>query len=365
MSSLRSFFDEESDGYLYGLMRLLLGMLLIFQTSKIFGEARRHGYFGNFFHLPLLPEHFVPTESVYFALLALELAGAALAVSGYLGRTGLCIAALTGLYLLLCDRLQYHNNRFALLLVALLASLTPCDRSFLLYRGRRHALSDAARRGPSWARRLIQFQISAIYLASGGGKLLDPDWRGGQVMLPRFQASLEHLAAQGRSPPAFLRELFGAPWFSELLSTSAISLELFVALGLWFGRTRALALWAGVLFHLGIEFSARVELFSWLMGVSYVAFVTPELRERELRVDRNTGLGRAVARWVPWLDWLGRFRLTRTAPGTSSAAVAVVDRDGTAREGVGALVTLARGIPLFFVFWPLLRSVFRRKFKGL
>jgi hypothetical protein len=361
MTAPGSRFDEERDGYLYGLMRLLLGVLLVVQSFTLLGEARRNGYFGNFFHLPLLPEALVPGESTYYALLALEFGGGLLAVAGYRGRAGLCVAALTGIYLLLCDRLQYHNNRFALFLFAGLVSLTPCDRSFLLYRGRRHTLDESARRGPIWARRLIQFQVSAIYLASSLGKLFDPDWRSGQTLLPRFRTGLELLETE-LSPPAFVRELMTEAWFADLAAKAAITTELFLAFGLVWGRTRVLALWVGLVFHLGIELTSRIELFSWLMGVSYLAFVTPEIRFREFRFDPSSRSGSSLARWLPWLDWLARFKKTELdAP--LPIGFLVVDRGRASSSGLDRAAALARCLPLLFLAWPLfelLRAVRRR-----
>ena len=75
----------------------------------------------------------------------------------------LWFASLSGLYVLLSDRLQYHNNRYVLLLMCLLLALTPCDRSFCI---RGNVRDPAARRGPIWAQRLMQLQLSIVYAAS-------------------------------------------------------------------------------------------------------------------------------------------------------------------------------------------------------
>jgi hypothetical protein len=361
MKRASAWFDEESDGYVFGLMRLLLGVLLCFQAYRSF-ETSDHGYFGNDFHLPVVPEAWVPSEPFYLVLLALEVAGGLLAIVGYAGRAGLLVAALAGIYLLACDRLNYHNNRFSVFLVALLCAFTPCDRSFLLFRGRRHALAGEERKGPLWARRLIQFQVSVIYLASGTGKLFDPDWRSGAAMLPRFQQGLLELSAAEIAVPTWVADLVARPWFAELASKAAIATELSLAFGLWFPRTRIAALWLGFAFHLGIELNARVQLFSWLMGVAYIAFVLPEIRERELRFEPSSPAGRLVRRLVPRLDWLARFRLVPAADRDgepAGARLVLVDRDGTRATGIAALAGLARALPLLFPLWPLLAGIAR------
>ena len=78
---------------------------------------------------------------------------------------------------ILCDRFEYHHNRYALFLFSLLFSFAPSERSFSII-----GQADDPRHGPLWAQRLVQAQVSIIYLASGLAKLLDADWRGGVVL---------------------------------------------------------------------------------------------------------------------------------------------------------------------------------------
>lgn len=345
---------EERDGYLLGLMRLLLGVLLCVQVWARFDELEYWGYFGANFHLPFVPEAWVPSFATYRALLGLELAGALLGVIGWFGREGLFVGSSIGIFLMLCDRLQYHNNRFSLLLFCFLCAFCPSDRSFLLYRGRAHALPEPLRVGPTLPRRVMQVQVSLLYLSSGGGKLLDPDWRGGQTMLLRFQQGLEEAARAGMTLPEPLVHFLGTPALASLGSKAAISLELSLAFALWVPTTRAPALWAGAIFHLLIQASARVELFSWLMGVAYIAFVTPELHERTLRVDSGTKRGRAARTLVRVFDWFARFRIEELpASETAQGSVAVVGRDGESARGWAVPAALARALPVIFLSWPV------------
>ena len=348
---------EERDAYLLGLMRFLFAVLLCVQVWARFDEIEYWGYFGANFHLPFVPEAWVPSLSTYRLLLGLEFAGALFGVVGWFGREGLFVGSSIGLFLMLCDRLQYHNNRFSLLLFCFLCAFCPCDRSFLLYRGRAHALPAELRSGPTLPRRLMQLQVSLLYLSSGGGKLLDPDWRGGQTMLLRFQQGMEEAARAGASTPGWIADFFTSPVVASLGSKAAISLELGLALALWLPKTRVAALWAGAVFHLLIQTSARVELFSWLMGVAYVAFVTPELHERTLLVDARTTLGRVVKRLVPWLDWLARFRVEERSASEASdveeGSLAVIERNGDRSRGWGLPAALTRALPAGFLAWPL------------
>ncbi len=363
-----NFIREERDAYLLGLMRMLFGVLLCVQVWARFHELENWGYFGSFFHLPFVPESWVPSVVTYRVLLWLELTGAALGVLGWFGREGLLLGSSIGLFMMLCDRLQYHNNRFSLLLFCFLCALCPSDRSFLLYRGKQHALPVASRIAPTFPRRLIQLQVSLLYLSSGGSKALDADWRGGQTMLLRFQRGFEEATQAGATPPALVVDLLTSPLVNSIASKLAISLELGLAVALCFGRTRVAALWAGAIFHLLIQASAQVELFSFVMGVAYIAFVTPEVRERTLFVDSKTPLGRTLKGLVPWFDWFARFRIEvvdAKAMPVAAERVAVVGREGERAHGSAVSAALARALPAWFVAWPLFALIARARHSAI
>jgi len=354
-----SFAGEERDAYVLGLQRLALSALLFLNGGRLVLELRSGGYFGDFFHLPIWPEAWVPSSPLYAGLLAIQALAAVLAFLGWGARGALCCASGVGLFLLGCDRLQYHNNRYALLLFGFLLALTPCDRSFRLAR-KPFTLPLAERIAPTFARKLLQAQVALVYLSSACGKLFDSDWLGGQVLLMRFESVAPFWAGRGVSLPNWLEALLSAPLFASFAAKIAISTELFIALGLWFPAARRRALWLGVMFHFWIEVSARVELFSYAMGAAYFAFVTPELRERRFEYDPASPRARAFARVLPWLDWCARFEIAELRA-SKGRAFRVVDRGGVAHSGLAGVAALAEATPLLFPMWAPLALFTRRK----
>ncbi len=352
------FWNETRDAYLLGLLRLALSVLLVLNTSRAMLELDRGGYFGDFFHIPIVPEAWLPSAAGYAVILGVQLLASVLTFLGVWPRAALLVASGLGLFVLTLDRLQYHNNRYALLLLALLLSFAPCDRSWRIAR-RPRTLPRAARIAPALARRLFQIQVSLIYLSSACGKLIDADWRSGQVLLVRFASTGDFWAARGVALPGSLLELISSPLFASVASKAAISTELFLALGMWLPQARRFALWLGLLFHFSIEVSARVELFSWLMVASYLAFVVPEVRERHFAFNAHTASGRALARGLAMLDWCARFRIV---PGASQT-FAVTNRDGCTEHGLRGAALLAEAVPVLFPFWlPLaVLSMLRRR----
>jgi len=349
--AIRHWRDEVGETYLLGALRVALGCLFFANALRSAHELQEF-YFGSVFHWPFLPEEFVPSESAYSVMVVGQLLLSVLVVAGYAARPALLASALLGGYVLLCDRLHYHHNRWALVCYGLLLSLSPCDRSFYAA-----GAPASTQLGPLWAARLAQMQVSIIYFASGGSKLLDPDWRGGLVLSERFR--LFGPQALHAGVPARIVGLLSHSASTSALAKLAIVTELFLAFGLWSRRSRVFALWWGLWFHIVIEGTSRVEGFTWLTLATYVLFVTPDLRARKLFFDSSRRRGRLIARAVTWLDWLARFDIKAWAPDPvrRGHAVVVVRRDGTHATGVRALAMLARCIPLLFPLWAPLAFV--------
>jgi hypothetical protein len=333
---------EEGDPYVVSLFRCLVGVLLFLSALRDGWAVSRGPYFGDVFHIPLVPEELVPSRGVFVALIALQGVLAIAIAAGRGARAALLASALIGIYLLSCDRLGYHNNRYALLLFAFLLAFAPCDRAFVW--GSRQM--GAAAPAPLWAQRLLQLQLSIIYIASGGSKLLDADWRGGQVIGDSFLRSTPLAVAKG--VPLELMHWLAQPWIASALSKTAIATELFLAVGLFLPRTRAFALWWGVMFHVTIEVTSNVELFGWLSVATYALFATPTTRERVLFYDPSSRFAALLAGFIRWFDWLARFELRPGGVSLGASPFAVEDRDGSIATGLLGVARLARATPILF-----------------
>jgi hypothetical protein len=135
--------------------------------------------------------------------------------------------------------------------------------------------------------------------------------------------------------------------------------ELFIAAGLWSRRTRYAAVWVAVVFHLSIELSAAVQIFSVLGIAVLVIWAVPSTRDRVLRIDPTARRHRRLAALVRRLDWLARFRVE---PAPAGSRLAVADRDGTAIRGTpaGALVLSRLPLTAWFALPSLLLPAVRR-----
>jgi hypothetical protein len=337
--------DELGDTYVLGAVRLAFGLLLFANALRAARELQ-DGYFGDVFHWPLLPDALVPSRTAYCIIIAIQVLLSALVVAGHRARVALLASALLGTYVLLCDRVQFHHNRWALFCYAFLLSFAPCDRSFTV-----GTVLPATRVGPMWAARLAGLQVSIIYVASGASKLFDADWRGGRVLLERMVLYGQNAVDAG--VPAAVVQWACQPDVTSVLAKAAIATELLLSVGLWSRRGRILTLWWGILFHLTIEAASRVEGFTWLTLSAYALFCIPDIRARKLYYDRGRLRGRLLARAVSLLDWFARFEVKPWTPDgiVRGHTIVVIRRDAVHATGVRALAMIARCTPLLFPLW--------------
>ena len=373
IEALRRMRDEEGETHVFAVVRIGLGLLWLHEALYA-SRSLAEGFFRDRYFWPALPLALLPGRSLFAALVALRLPLALLTLVGWRARPALLASALIELYTLLADRLAFHNYRYTLALFTLLLALAPCTNELVLLRkrgarpsglpaqesseGSLNRLVGAQQAEPAqgqllWTRSLAQIQVALMYLASGGSKLLDPDWRQGRVIsdgITRFRG-----VALARGAPSWALDFLARPEVSATLAHGAIGSELFLAVGLLVPRLRALALWWGVWFHLLIQGTTSVAIFTWLMLLVYALFALPATGERQLIFDPTRRRDRALRLFVRAIDWLARF----TARPRAGAAFTVVDRDGRRRVGAGALAGIARATPILFPAWLPLEVVAR------
>jgi hypothetical protein len=131
-----------------------------------------------------------------------------------------------------------------------------------------------------WAMRMLQVQLSVIYLAAVWAKLQGDVWRNGTALSFALR-----MTDQLRVPnPGFVA---GSPLLVEWLTFGTLLVELSIGLFVWNRRARWWVLGAGFLMHLGIEIFIMVGFFSIGMWVLYLVFLPPKRTERAVLALRD------------------------------------------------------------------------------
>ena len=135
-----------------------------------------------------------------------------------------------------------------------------------------------------WALRLLQVQLSVLYLSTVWQKVRGGTWNDGTATSYAFR--LDDLE---RFPlPSVLSETVALANFATF---GTLAIELGLGILVWNRVARPWILGLGVALHAGIDYSTRVGFFSLAIFASYVAFVPPDTAQSFiLRVrDRLAG----------------------------------------------------------------------------
>ena len=248
-------------------LRIAVGLLTIGWTLSLLPDAETFlGGSGLQHGLPTYDSWgwAVPIGPPSLALAVLLAAAVALTVGW---RTRITSVVVAVLLLAITRRDPWIINSGDLLLreLAFYVMLMPAGETWSL---------DARRRGGSrlrapWALRLVQLQISALYLFSVWAKVRGTTWNNGTAVGIALQ--LEDLQ-RFVVPAALSTSLL----VSAVLTYSALAVELSLVFGLWLPRIRYWVMAAGVGLHLGIEGSLLIGWFSLAVISSYLVFWPPE-----------------------------------------------------------------------------------------
>ena len=341
------------------LLRVLVGPIVLLHLQPFLSDALDGRIYSDAFYEPYASWYPEFPEAVYVGLLCVGAVAAVAMSLGFLTRIATATTFAVVAYNLFLSTTHFHNNRAYLVIVLGLLAVAPCGRELSMdaWLRRRRGLPALDPAAPAWPLWLLRFECSAIYGASGLSKLLDPDWFGGTVTWQRVSRARGDL--QALHVPDWAISAVTDRGFHTGAAKFVVLTELFIAVGLWSRRTRYAAVWVAVIFHVTIEASASVQVFSLLGIAVLLVWAVPSTRDRVLRIDLSDARRRRWAALVRSLDWLARFRIEQAPPGSPPE---VVDRDGTRLRGGPAIAFTLSRLPLtaWFALPTLLLPAVRR-----
>lgn len=129
-----------------------------------------------------------------------------------------------------------------------------------------------------WPQRLLQIQICVMYFNAALFKLAGPRWLDGTAVY--FIVRLDEF--QKFPVPDLVKTL----WFSRWATWSSLFVEAAFPWLIWIRPLRPYMLLAGILLHLGLEYTMNIPFFQWVVLSSYFLFLDDWPRKRKPEVDR-------------------------------------------------------------------------------
>jgi hypothetical protein len=154
-----------------------------------------------------------------------------------------------------------------LTIIALVLALCSCGAALSLDQRRRTGSFWSAQTRSVWPIRLLQVQLSVIYLVSVQAKLSGKTWTEGSAVFYAWRSD-----GRWATLPA-------PEWLADnailvnVVTWGTLQIELAIAVLVWNRRLRFWILAAGVVMHIAIMVNLNIAFFSVAMFVLYVAFI--------------------------------------------------------------------------------------------
>lgn len=197
----------------------------------------------------------------------------------------------------------FNSGDVLLRAMAFYLMLAPSGTSLSVDRWRRakERFWEFPQRAP-WALRLIQIQISIVYLSTVWSKVRGTTWNDGTAVSYALRIEdLERFAVPNFIPESLL--------IVNLLTFATLAIELSLGVLIWNRALRPYVIALGVVLHLSIEYQLRVGFFTAAIFTGYLAFVPP---------------GRMDAVVLTLRDRLSQFRLRAGRRGHEDRAPGVM-----------------------------------------
>jgi hypothetical protein len=288
-----AFWFAPQPAYTLGLVRIAFGLLVVAWSfallPDLFSMLGQHGVAPQY---PLDEFRWTvfavwPQDTALLIGWVLLLVASMAMTVGWHGR----IAAVT-VFVLLYSFVRrgvyaFNAGETVMTIVALILALSSCSAALSLDQRRRSGSFWSAETLAQWPVRLMQVQMSLIYLMAVQAKLANLYWTNGSAVAYtwRTDGQWAFLAA-----PEWLSD---SPLLVNVATWGTLVIEAALAILVWNGAFRVWVLAAGVVMHLSMMFTLDIGFFSLAMFVLYLAFVPPEVvhslpeRLKALRTRRS------------------------------------------------------------------------------
>jgi hypothetical protein len=271
----RTFWFRQEPAHTLGLVRIAFGGILVFWTLWMW-----QGLYAGFGTDGVVPNP--PARAFVWGVFHEFTSNQALVI-GWFVLLGASIALMVGWHSRLAAVVVFilvmslerrnpgiFNGGDALLRIeSVYMMLAPCGAALSLDQRRRTGSFWSAQQIRPWALRLLQIQLSIVYLSTVVAKLSGETWHNGTAVL--YSLNLTDL--QTFHLPSFISHNL---LLSNVMTWGTLVIEVAIGLLVWNRRCRPWVLLGGVVLHLSISLAIEVGFFTFVTFVLYLAFIPAE-----------------------------------------------------------------------------------------
>ena len=303
LSAIRSawnrFFHEPMPATTLGLYRIFFGLILLAYATLISSDLLI--WYGDKGVLPLAESKFTPgggglnvlhllpnndaSVKIFFGVFVV----AAFCVTiGFQTRAASIVAWVALVSFHHRNVMLLHSGDFFLRIVAFWMMFANSGRAFSIDRLIRIARGKETTEPQfisPWPMRLVQLQVCMLYFDAFLWKIRGETWMNGLAI---YYSS--RLIEFYRFPTPYIFEHL---WTIKLTTWGTLVIEFALGALLWIKELRYWILLAGIILHLGIDWSMNIPLFAPIMITAYLTFVAPADLQRAFawireRINRRT-----------------------------------------------------------------------------
>lgn len=266
------FWFTVSPAYTLGLVRIVFGALIISWTLEL--KTNFDVRFGSQGVVPRAYDgawtwsvfELFPSDDALLAGWVVLLVAAIALTIGWQSRFAAIVVFVLVMSFERRNPWVFNAGDMLLRVEAIMIMLAPCGAALSVDQWRRSGSFFSSRECKQWALRLMQVQVSIIYISTVIAKLAGETWQNGTAVMYSLRQS-DMIVIQ---TPQWLTDnlllMNGLAW-------GTLVVEFAIGVLVWNRRCRPWVLAAGVLLHVGIALSLEVGLFSFAVFVLYLTFL--------------------------------------------------------------------------------------------
>ena len=268
--------------------RIGLGFMLFLGTIRFWLNGWIEGlYISPKYFFPYYGFDFVvPLGNYTYALFFIFGLSALFVALGFLYRLSSITLFLSFTYIELIDKTTYLNHYYFITLICFLMMFLPAHVYFSVDAYRKEHIR--ANTVPQWCIDSIKLFVSTLYICAGIAKI-NPDWLLHALPLKIW------LPARNDMP--IIGFLFNYTWVFYLFSWFGCIYDLCIPFFLWNKRTRIVAYFFVVVFHVLTSMLFPIGMFPYIMIITALIFFSPTFHERIISfiIDLLPTLSKSVA----------------------------------------------------------------------